>query len=660
MLPFFLEGVYPKRVIKLDDVKGGDMVEFLGNGQQFVAYGTHPEGERYVWDWRGCPTYPSLTGDEFEAWWREYFERFGAVQLGGTSGTRKALVAGAKVVTTDPVALYLMEKDIYLGEGKDGTLNIVCPWSDNHSMTSGDTETVYMPPGGRGYGQGHFKCLHGGCAGKTDSDFLEAVGYNDTFFEDLGPQPEAEQSKLATKGAFFDIGNDWHAIAKRMIFDKWSLGVKPTLRYAQQNWYKYDGRKYVPQEADSVTAEVSNYLNLAWKYDKTAEDFVPFLPTRNKVNEALHALQVKTLIPCAVAPMWIGGDGRALDYVAVADGLLHLPTRTLQPHTPDFFNTTALPFAWKGSEGEPTAWLTFLDTLWPDDTETKATLQTIFGYLLTNDTSQQKMFLIKGPPRSGKGTIARVLGALLGDENTVSTSFAQLAQVPFGLESLLGKSLAFLPEARNTGGKHASIQVAVERILSITGEDNVSVERKGHKAWQGKLPTRFFMMANEVPALGDSTEAFASRFIAIATTRSFLGSEDKGLTDRLLGELPQIMRWGLDGYKLLNEQGRFIAPIGSEELMEDIADANNPVRLFVKECYQLDPKGAVGKTEMFEKYRSWCEKANVHATGQRHFGSSLFSAYPQISAGERGRREKRETVYVGVRVKNSEFDNLGV
>ena len=44
------------------------------------------------------------------------------------------------------------------------------------------------------------------------------------------------------------------------------------------------------------------------------------------------------------------------------------------------------------------------------------TYQTIdgFGYCLTGDTAQQKIFMIVGPRRSGKGTIARILRALVG------------------------------------------------------------------------------------------------------------------------------------------------------------------------------------------------------------------------------------------------------
>lgn len=36
-------------------------------------------------------------------------------------------------------------------------------------------------------------------------------------------------------------------------------------------------------------------------------------------------------------------------------------------------------------------------------------LQEMFGYLLSGDTSAQKMFMLVGPKRGGKGTIGRVL-----------------------------------------------------------------------------------------------------------------------------------------------------------------------------------------------------------------------------------------------------------
>lgn len=46
LLAFLMPGGFPKRSFKVD---GGGQVEFLGDGQQFVAAGVHPSGARYQW-----------------------------------------------------------------------------------------------------------------------------------------------------------------------------------------------------------------------------------------------------------------------------------------------------------------------------------------------------------------------------------------------------------------------------------------------------------------------------------------------------------------------------------------------------------------------------------------------------------------------------------
>lgn len=73
-------------------------------------------------------------------------------------------------------------------------------------------------------------------------------------------------------------------------------------------------------------------------------------------------------------------------------------------------------------------------------------LRTWFGYCLTGDTSQQKMLLIVGPKRSGKGTIARVLTRLIGNGNVSGPTTSSLAG-PFGLQPLIGKTLAIVSDA---------------------------------------------------------------------------------------------------------------------------------------------------------------------------------------------------------------------
>ena len=80
----------------------------------------------------------------------------------------------------------------------------------------------------------------------------------------------------------------------------------------------------------------------------------------------------------------------------------------------------------------------------------------------------------------------------------VNPTLSTLAR-PFGLASLIGKPIAVFPDARlSSRPDNAAI---VECLLSISGEDDQTIDRKHMPAWTGKLSTRFVLISNELPRL---------------------------------------------------------------------------------------------------------------------------------------------------------------
>ena len=152
--------------------------------------------------------------------------------------------------------------------------------------------------------------------------------------------------------------------------------------------------------------------------------------------------------------------------------------------------------------------------------------------------------MLVGPKRSGKGTIGRVTRRLLGVRNVCGPTLANIGE-QFGLSVLIGKSVAIIADARISG--RTDTAVITERLLSISGEDTLSIPRKYLPDWTGKLPTRFMLMTNELPRIEDVSGALASRFLVLMLTRSFFGEEDTGLFERLIPELPGILNWALEG-----------------------------------------------------------------------------------------------------------------
>ncbi len=119
----------------------------------------------------------------------------------------------------------------------------------------------------------------------------------------------------------------------------------------------------------------------------------------------------------------------------------------------------------------------------------------------------------------------------------------------FGLAPLLGKPLAVVSDARLGGGTR---DVVVERLLSISGGDLLTVNRKYRREqWTGKLPARFVICSNELPRLGDARGAIAGRFVTLLLSKSFYGYEDKTLELRIAEELPGVLDWALTGLAAL-------------------------------------------------------------------------------------------------------------
>jgi hypothetical protein len=169
---------------------------------------------------------------------------------------------------------------------------------------------------------------------------------------------------------------------------------------------------------------------------------------------------------------------------------------------------------------------------------------------------------------------------MLGRENVAGPTLSSLAQ-NFGLAPLIGKPLAIISDARLGGRTDA--QVIVERLLAITGEDWLSIDRKFLPAWNGQLPTRFVVLTNELPKLGDASGAIASRFIVLRLVHSFYGQEDLSLTKRLIEEAPGILLWAIEGLQRLTERGYFVQPASARQAAEELSDLASPVGAFVRE-----------------------------------------------------------------------------
>lgn len=441
------------------------------------------------------------------------------------------------------------------------------------------------------------------------------------------------------------------AVEADYILATCTLGKLPRLRFWRGSWWWWANGRYGEKPSEEVRGQVVNAMNDRWTGVRS-----------RIVSDVMEQLRAKAMLPGSIeAPAWLTKlvpyQWPADECLATQNAIVHLPSLVDQcdpfqaPATPSLLTTTATEFALEAGAPPPLQWLTFLGSIWPDDPESISLLQEWFGYCITNDTRQHKGLLVVGPPRGGKGTIGRILTALVGHGNVAAPTLAGLG-MNFGLWPLIGKSLAIISDARITG--RADQAAVVERVLSITGEDSITIDRKNQQPITLRLQTRFMILTNELPRLSDASGAIVSRFLLLPTTRSWLGKEDHGLEKRLIAELPGILLWAIGGWKRLRDRGRFVQPAGGAEAIEDMADLASPVSAFIRDCCRVGAGEQVEKSILFSAWRRWCEQQ-----GRSQFVGTLPSFCRDVLAvlpGVRGVRLRveggRSQAFGGISIRN--------
>jgi putative DNA primase/helicase len=425
-----------------------------------------------------------------------------------------------------------------------------------------------------------------------------------------------------------------------------------------EEWWRFRDRTgwYERTTTEQMRSDLYPFLDRVVKLVETKRGpvYEELSPTRNTVSNVVDALTASGFArrPLREPPCWLDGEVRfdPRDILVCPNALVHLPTGERMPPTPEFFTIGGVATRFEMSAPRAPEWLAFLRSLWPNDPDSILTLQMIMGYLLTPDTRQQKIFLLVGPKRSGKGTIARVIRALVGSENVAGPSLTSL-QTDFGLQPLIGKLVAIVSDARL--GPKADQAAIAERLLSISGEDAIDINRKHRDFLTLRLSARLVILSNELPRLTDASGALASRFVVLKTTRSFFGAEDKRLEQRLLDELPAILQWTIEGWHMLRDRGAFPQPSSAREDVRALEELASPILSFVDDCCVLDASREVDVANLFDRWQRWCEKNGRLSAGTiQNFGRDLRAAVPEVELQRRrladGSRQRTYT-HIGLR-----------
>lgn len=453
----------------------------------------------------------------------------------------------------------------------------------------------------------------------NDPLFLAQVHLEQTRLPDGGPSLvflHGEMHRYLPRAGWREVSSrELHAPVRttiQRVFDANSIS-KPSTKFCQQ------------VTAARITNTVKALDSIAY-FEADPALAPPFWLTPDQTSNPLNLLVLRNSV---------------LDIMAWAEGREHF-----FPSTSKLFSKSVGDYDFDPTCRHSPVWLDFLASL-EQDAEWVRLLQEIMGCSLCAGYDLQKIFMLVGPPRCGKGTITRALESIIGPQNVCSPNLIDFAK-PFGLEQAFGTRLAIVPEVafppRNT-------PQIVATLKAISGGDLVTVDRKFIKNVPVRLPMKIMLVTNNFIALPDNSKALPSRVIPLRFTKSFLGMEDITLSNRLLDERSAILNWSLEGFRrLVAGGGQFTLPTSSREMMEQLHIESAPLQSFIEDQCVLDPRKATYKQSLFERYKSWT-KANDPdrpLLTKGDFNRELMTAASQVSSKRPSNRDLNQSTYVVV------------
>lgn len=324
----------------------------------------------------------------------------------------------------------------------------------------------------------------------------------------------------------------------------------------------------------------------------------------------------------SVAPNQLNADSNIINF---ANGLLHLDTLALHPHTPDIYCTIQIPCSWNPQALSSPIFNDFLHTLSNGDKSVKTLLWEYIGYAISNIPGYKckQALILYGAGNTGKSQYLSLLERLVGPENYCSMSLQQL-EMRFGTSALWGKRLA-----GNADMGSAKID-ELEKFKAITGGDTIDFEYKGKDRFSGKYTGLLIFCCNNLPKFGgDRGEHVYDRMITLPCNNVVPPeNRDRNLIEKIYAEREAIIYHSIIALKKLIERGGYFdVPEICRVAREEYKTSNDNVRQFLIDCTNCNGCKASGNgineytrtSAMYDYYKRWCTDSCYTATNRREF-----------------------------------------
>ena len=323
------------------------------------------------------------------------------------------------------------------------------------------------------------------------------------------------------------------------------------------------------------------------------------------VNETFLLLTTD-LDRCRVREEQLNADENLINF---KNGILHLDTMELTPHTPQILSTIQLPITYTGEEETP-LFDRFMQEFTCGNAEKKQTLLEFMGACISNVYGyrfKQALFCV-GEGNSGKSVLREFVNRLLGADN-ISGGGLELLESRFGKLNLYGKRVYGSPDIG-----YVTLN-QLETFKNITGGDTIPIESKGKDAFEYQYRGLVWFGGNAMPKFGGDRGDWVYNRMLLIMCNNVIPPEkrNKHLVEDLLTESSGIVYKALIALKQAIARGyMFTVPAESQQLLEKYKVDNSPYLRFYNECCVARPDkwgkrfDSVTCARLHQALKKWC------------------------------------------------------
>ncbi|GAX85371.1 hypothetical protein CEUSTIGMA_g12789.t1 [Chlamydomonas eustigma] len=261
-------------------------------------------------------------------------------------------------------------------------------------------------------------------------------------------------------------------------------------------------------------------------------------------------------------------------------------------------------------------------------------LQTLLGYGITGEVSEEIFVVFNGAGRNGKGVITQCLSMILGnmfvDMNVGLICSAQnkIANEDAELHKLLGARIALFKESGDGN------MLRKERVQLMSGGDGIPCRRLYCDATTLKPHHLCILETNTMPTIDQVIPSIMQRLICIpfpVTFRSLSPGEewsatvqprDNDLKSKLRDQKKAILKWLVQGAVrwYATKDLRTNAPLAVREFTTSYLAEQDLVNVFIDEECVVDGGAKVSAVEFIKRFQDWYVDSQGKQDCPKNFG----------------------------------------